>query len=113
MKVAVIGGGSWGLALSTVLHNNKHEVLVYDVSTKIVNKINQLHICYQLNEDIPKDIKATNNINEIINFSDTFLFAVPTKVLRKALTDVVNNLTSPKLFINAAKGIEPETFLRV
>ena len=113
MKVSVIGGGSWGLALSNVLSNNKHEVLVYDVNKKIVDKINKLHICYQLDADINEDIRATNDIKELINFSDTVLFVVPTKVLRVALDNVLEVLDKPKLFINAAKGIEPDSFLRV
>jgi len=113
MKVSVVGGGSWGLALSNVLSNNKHEVLVYDVNKKIVDKINTLHICYQLDADINKDIKATNDMKELINFSDTILFVVPTKVLRIALANILEVLDKPKLFINAAKGIEPDTFLRV
>lgn len=113
MKISVIGGGSWGLALSSVLSNNHHEVLVYDVDPKIVKKINELHICIQLNENIPEDIKATNHIQEAIGFSDVILFVVPTKVLRVALKSVIEVLDEPKLFINAAKGIEPETFLRV
>lgn len=113
MKISVIGGGSWGLALSNVLSNNDHEVLVYDTNDKIINKINQLHICYQLNENINKDIKATNDLKKVMNFSNTILFAVPTKVLRVALNNVIEILEEPKLFINAAKGIEPDTFLRV
>jgi len=113
MNIAVIGGGSWGLALSSVLSNNNHNVLVYDISQKIIKKVNNLHICYQLNENIPEDIKATNDIKEVINFSDVILFSVPTKVLRPALKSVLEVLDKPKLFINAAKGIEPETFLRV
>lgn len=113
MNITVIGGGSWGLALSKVLHDNFHSVLVYDVNDKIVRKINELHICYQLNEDIPKEIAATTNIEEAINFSDVLLFVVPTKVLRIAINDAKKYIKTPKLFINAAKGIEPETFLRV
>ncbi len=113
MKITVIGGGSWGLALSKVLSDNNHEVLVYDVNDKIVDKINNLHICLQLNENIPEDIIATNNIKEAVNFSDTMLFVVPTKVLRLAIMDILKYLETPKLFVNAAKGIEPSTFLRI
>lgn len=113
MNISVIGGGSWGLALSKVLSDNNHNVLVYDVNEKIVNKINELHLCVQLDEYIPEDIKATTTISEAINFSDIILFVVPTKVLRFAINDVLKHLKSEKLFINAAKGIEPETFLRV
>jgi len=113
MKITVIGGGSWGLALSKVLHDNDHDVLVYDVNEKVVSKINDLHICYQLNEDIPEEIKATNKMEEAVEFSDVMLFVVPTKVLRIAINDAKKHIKTPKLFINAAKGIEPESFLRV
>ncbi len=113
MNISVIGGGSWGLALSKVLSDNSHNVLVYDVNEKIVNKINTLHICQQLDEYIPEDIKATTNMKEAIEFSDIILFVVPTKVLRIAINDMLKHLKSKKIFINAAKGIEPETFLRV
>lgn len=113
MKISVIGGGSWGLALSTVLSDNNHDVLVYDVNPKIVEKINTLHICKQLDENIPEDIIATNSIEEAVSYSDVLLFVVPTKVLRQAIASVIPVLHRPKLFINAAKGIEPETFLRV
>jgi glycerol-3-phosphate dehydrogenase (NAD(P)+) len=113
MKISVIGGGSWGLALSTVLALNNHDVLVYDTNQKIINKINHLHICMQLDENIPETITATNDIQTALKYSDVILFAVPTKVLRNALSDVKVTLDQPKLFINAAKGIEPETFMRV
>jgi glycerol-3-phosphate dehydrogenase (NAD(P)+) len=112
MKLSVIGGGSWGLALAKVLHDSDHQVLVYDVSEKTVSKINDLHICAQLNEDIPKDIKATSSIEEVTAFSDVLLFVVPTKVMRQAIASMVPHLKRKKLFINAAKGIEPETFMR-
>ncbi len=113
MKITVIGGGSWGLALSKVLSNNDHDVLVYDVNPKIVEKINELHICLQLNEDIPENIMATSSMEDAMNFSEIVLFVVPTKVLRIAIKDALVYIKKPKLIINAAKGIEPETFLRI
>lgn len=113
MKISVIGAGSWGLALSNVLSNNKHDVLVYDQNQKIVSKVNDLHICMQLDEEISKDIKATSDLKELLDYSDIVLFSVPTKVIRVALNDCIKLLDKPKLFINAAKGIEPDTFLRV
>jgi glycerol-3-phosphate dehydrogenase (NAD(P)+) len=113
MNITIIGGGSWGLGLSKVLSDNKHNVLVYDVNEKIVEKINTLHICLQLNEYIPEDIKATIDLKKAIEFSDILLFVVPTKVLRVAIANALPYIKSGKLFVNAAKGIEPESFKRV
>ncbi|MFW5838505.1 MAG: NAD(P)H-dependent glycerol-3-phosphate dehydrogenase [Bacillota bacterium] len=113
MKITVIGGGSWGLGLSKVLADNTHDVLVYDVNEKIVEKINTLHICLQLNEYIPESIKATTDIKKAVDHSDILLFVVPTKVLRDAISSMIPHLKTQKLFINAAKGIEPKTFKRV
>jgi glycerol-3-phosphate dehydrogenase (NAD(P)+) len=113
MKISVIGGGSWGLALSNVLADNYHDVLVYDSNPKIIRKINTLHICYQLDENISSTIRATDDLHACVNHSDIILYAVPTKVLREAIEAMLLVLDKPKLFINAAKGIEPDTFLRV
>jgi glycerol-3-phosphate dehydrogenase (NAD(P)+) len=113
MNVAVIGAGSWGLALSNVLSNNGHNVLVYDTNPTVINKINTLHICKQLDENINEDITASSNLEEVLNHSDILLFSVPTKVVRIALKNVNQLITAPKLFINAAKGIEPDTFMRM
>lgn len=113
MKVTVIGGGSWGLALSKVLSDNNHDVLVFDVNDKIVRKINEKHICLQLNEDIPTDIKATTDLKQAVDFSNVLLFVVPTKVVRNAINGLLPHLSEKKIIINAAKGIEPLTFLRM
>jgi glycerol-3-phosphate dehydrogenase (NAD(P)+) len=113
MNVSVFGGGSWGLGLSKVLSDNGHNVLVYDVDEDIVDKINTLHICIQLNEYIPKDIKATTDIKKALDHSDTLLFVIPTKVVRPAIENMLPHLKTSKTFINAAKGLEPKTFLRI
>jgi len=113
MNTTVIGGGSWGLALSKVLSDNHHNVLVYDINEKTVDNINRLHLCVQLDAYIPKDIKATTNIETAMNHADVVLFVVPTKVLRSALEEALPFIKGAKTFINAAKGIEPESFKRI
>ena len=37
-KAAVIGAGSWGTALSVVLHNNGHEVTIWSVIKEEIDK---------------------------------------------------------------------------
>ncbi len=113
MKITIVGGGSWGLGLAKVLADNHHDILVYDVSEAIVKAINEEHVCRQLNTPIPEVIHATHHLDDAMSFSDVLLFVVPTKVLRQAISACLPHIHSPKLIINAAKGIEPETFMRI
>ena len=51
-KVCVLGAGSWGTALASVLDENGHEVLIWarrqDQVDEINNKNNNLNLCKTL-----------------------------------------------------------------
>ncbi len=112
MKIGIIGGGSWGTTLAQVLYDNGHESYIYDISSINVDKINN-HIHPFFETQLPKDIKATNSLEKVINFSNYILLAVPTAVMRDVLSKISNLLTEKTYFINVSKGIEPETFNRI
>ena len=42
-KVCVIGAGSWGTALATVLSNNGHEVTIWSIDKREVEMLNEFH----------------------------------------------------------------------
>ena len=113
MKVGFIGGGSWGSTLANLLSDNGHETLVYDINSETVNMINNLHTHPFFESSLNSDVVATNDLNEVVNFSDILVLSVPTKVMRKIMEDVKKIVTSPKLFVNVSKGIEPKTLLTV
>ncbi len=112
MKIGVIGGGSWGTTLAQVLHDNSHETLIYDISQKNVDMINN-HIHPLFNLEIPHELKGTTNLEEVVRYSDHLLLAVPTVAMRGVLNDINKFLKRKTYFINVSKGIEPVTFLRV
>lgn len=115
MKITMIGGGSWGATLSQLLTDNGNEVLIYDINKDFVEKINKTHEHpFFPGKVLPCTIKATNVLKEAVDFSDILVMAVPTKFVRvESLREINKLLTSKKLFINVAKGIEPETLKRV
>ncbi|QVK20324.1 NAD(P)H-dependent glycerol-3-phosphate dehydrogenase [Mycoplasmatota bacterium] len=113
-NISVIGGGSWGTALAQLLLDNGHDVIVRDNNKHNVDNINNNHTIDVLEDVIlHKGMKATTSIKEVIDFADFIVISVPTKVMRNALNEVKDVLTTPKVFINASKGIEPVTFKRV
>ncbi len=113
MKVSVIGGGSWGVALSQVLVDNKHDVLVYDINQDTINLINNDNKHPFFDCSISDKIKATCSLEEALNFSDVILLSVPTSVMRMVLNDINKLVKTKKTFISVSKGIEPETALTI
>ena len=115
MKVTVIGGGSWGSALARILGDNNHEVIIYDQSIDIVNEINNFHT----NKSklpvgtLPLNVTATNSLEEAVSDANVIVTAVPTKVIRSVLQAMNLVLSHKCLFVNASKGLEPDTYLRV
>ena len=114
-KITVMGAGSWGCALARILGDNGHDVLIYDIDKESINEINQFHTNKAKLKDgfLPNSVSATNDLKEAVNYSETILLVIPTKVVRNVLKQMNDLIISPKLFINASKGIEPETYKRV
>lgn len=115
MKVTIIGAGSWGSALARLLADNNHSVLLYDISQETIDEINQFHtnLSKLPQGTLPITVVATTNLFQAINSSDIIVLSVPTKVIRETLIEMAKVIQSPKLFVNASKGLEPLTHKRV
>lgn len=112
MKVCVLGSGSWGTALAQVLADNDHEVIVYGVSQEEIDDINDGHNTKFFGDlEINRKIVATTQLPTALKDVDVILTAVPTKVTKVVLHEVVKYLDENKkvYVVNASKGFDPET----
>lgn len=103
-----MGGGSWGSTLGQVLTDNHNKVLIYDVNTNYVDKINnQQHPIFpQINL---YNITATNNLQQAIDFSDIWVLCLPTQNIRVFLKQINLLFSNKKNFINVSKGVEQKS----
>lgn len=114
MNVTIIGAGSWGSGLARILGDNGNNVLMFDTSVETVKEINETHTNSKLpNGKLPLNVSATIEISKALDFSDVIILCVPTKVMRVVLKNINNNLKTAKLFVNASKGLEPDSLKRV
>ena len=102
MKISVIGSGSWGTALAQAVVDNGHELRLYSRSEKSRDEINE-----------PKEVIATSDLKEAVEFADVIVIAVPTKVMREVARDINKYLERPKFIIHVSKGLEMETNKRM
>lgn len=112
MKIAVIGSGAWGTALSQVLNDNGHDVLIYARDQKQCDDINLNHRnAFYFGEEVILDskIKAVNNLSESLADREFVLLSVPTKAMRSVLREIDGLIQKPVVFINTSKGFDPET----
>ena len=114
-NITIIGAGSWGCALSRILADNGYEVLLYDIDQKTVDEINTYHTNSNklFNAMLPLTVAATTDIKKAIDFSSYIVLVVPTAVVRGVLKQINLVINNKKIFINASKGMEPNTFKRV
>lgn len=115
MRSAVLGTGAWGTTLAQVIVDAGHEVLMWGRNSDVVSEINAQNSNQKFLEGVtlPAAIKATNNIEEAIAFSDFIILAVPAQTLRENLRAWKPFITSEKILISTLKGIEAHSHSRM
>lgn len=114
-KIAVLGAGSWGTALSITLAEKNHIVNLWTRNKKDIEHLRN----YKENKKYLPGIKLPSNIyyfTDIINcISDCELIvlAVASQAIRETLEKIKNHVTRNQLIVNVSKGIEKETLLRI
>ena len=114
-KIAVLGPGSWGTALSQVLNDNGHEVRIWGNLEDQIDEINEKHTNTRYFKDIVLDekIKGYKDLAEALAGVDAVLFVVPTKVTRLVAKQVAQVLKHKVVIMHASKGLEPDSHKRL
>ncbi|MDE6202439.1 MAG: NAD(P)-binding domain-containing protein, partial [Lachnospiraceae bacterium] len=78
-KVGIIGAGSWGTALSWLLHNNGNEVTMWSVMEDEINMLKEYH---EQKDKLPgvilsKDMVFTTDLELAAADKDVLVLAVP------------------------------------
>jgi glycerol-3-phosphate dehydrogenase (NAD(P)+) len=112
MKIAILGGGSWGTALGQVLHENGSEVLLWHLEADFVDKINSSHEHPFLpGFKLSNMLRFTDSVNEIVEYGDMMVSALPSQVVRQVLGQFPDDWQ--KMVISVSKGIENNTGFRM
>lgn len=111
-KIGVIGAGSWGTALSILLHNNGHQVTVWSISQEEVDMLNttRKHESKLPGVEIPEKISFTTDLEKTMDDKDVLVLAVPSPFIRSTSRMMKEFVKAGQIVVNVSKGIEEGTF---
>ena len=107
-RVGIIGAGSWGTALSTVLYANGHEVTVWSILESEITMLREKreHTTKLPGVLLPQGIVFTTELAEAIKAKDLLVLAVPSVYTRSTARSMKPYVTEGQIVVNVAKGIE-------
>ena len=108
-KIAIIGSGSWGVALATYLANVGNQVKIWSFSEEEKDLINNEKKCKFLPDlIIPENIYCSTSYEEIIKDTEFILHVTPSKFTRSTFKQY-KQYVGEKPVIICSKGFEKET----
>ncbi len=112
-NLGILGAGSWGIALATVLADNGHQVKVWSI---IEEEVEMLQTKHEHESKLPgvklsEHITYTTKINEAIEGKEMVVFAVPSAFIRSTAKSAAPFVKEGQLLVNVAKGIEEATLM--
>lgn len=112
--VVVLGGGSFGTAISNIAADNGCDVTMWMRDEDVANDINEIHVNsryleeYKLNPSIKATTKDPANI---VRDADIVFFAIPSKAFFNVLQQLKGHIHSNHILISCTKGIHADGFL--
>ncbi len=112
-KISMIGAGSWGTALSVVLHNNGHEVTVWSALEPEITMLKEHHEQVEKlpGVKLPEDMVFTTDMELAVRGQDMLVLAVPSPFTRNTAKTMAPYVSEGQLVVSVAKGIEEDTLM--
>jgi glycerol-3-phosphate dehydrogenase (NAD(P)+) len=113
--VAVIGAGSWGTALATVLAENHEAVSLWARRVELVQEINNKreNTRYLPGISLPNNIVADTSVKRVVQDKKLVLLVVPSHAMRDTVRQLAPHLHKDAVLVHATKGIEIESLKRM
>ncbi len=115
-RIAVLGAGAWGTALSIALaRRGGHQILLWAHSPALADQLSDVgeNLPYLPGFTLPVDIFVTPDLPRAIFEADILLLVTPSQHLRETIAAIAPLLTRNQILLIASKGLEEHTLLRL
>lgn len=108
-KIAIIGSGSWGVALAIYLAGQGHSVNIWSFSEEERDLLNKDRKCKFLpNAVIPENVYCSTDMKEVLEGTEIILHVTPSKFTRDTIKQYKDYVKNQSVII-CSKGFEADT----
>jgi len=112
MKIGFLGAGTWGTALSALLANNGHSIIVWDRTPSKIKQLRETRKHPKLdNFAIPDRVLYTENLLDAIKDVDMIVESVTSLGIRSVFSQVKSLIKVKCPLVITSKGLEQHTGL--
>ena len=110
-QIGVIGAGSWGTTLASLLAKKGHEVTLWAYEPELAAEMAKERINSLFLPGIPLSprLSFTNSLSDAVRGKGLLLFVVPSQVTRGVVAAVLPDISRDAVIVSASKGIELDT----
>ncbi|XDD46835.1 NAD(P)H-dependent glycerol-3-phosphate dehydrogenase [Leptospira sp. WS39.C2] len=111
MKIGIIGAGSFGTALGSILADKGYDVTLWTRSEEQARSINQNHMNSKHMPDLvlPDKLKASTDLIQVVKDKEMIVSAPPSHALSGILKEIKDHIPHKVPIVSASKGIENES----
>ncbi len=115
LDVLVLGGGSFGTALTSILAETGKRFLLWVRRPEQAEEINRRHTNerYAPGFVLSRAVRATTDLEGAVKAAPVILMAVPSRSFRQVARAVGDHIQGDQILVHTTKGFEIETFKRM
>ena len=113
-QVCVVGAGSWGTTVASLVAHNA-ETTLWARRDDLVDEINSRHTnsAYLPSATLPDTLRASSDLDALIAAADVVAMAVPSQGFRDVAARVANSIGATTPVVSLSKGLERSTLMRM
>ncbi len=115
-RIAILGAGAWGTALTISLaRRGGHQLTLWAHSVPLADQLAETgeNLPYLPGFTLPADVAVTSDLPAAIFEADLLLCVTPSRHLRETIAEIAPLLTRNQILVSASKGLEHTSFLRM
>ena len=114
MNVTVLGAGSWGTTVASLVCK-RNPTILWSRNPDVAREIAEKHTneAYLSGFDLPSALRATADLQEAVADADVLIVGIPTQGFRAVLEQAAPHVRSWIPVVSLAKGFEPGSMLRM